>query len=217
MSEQLAQRVEAQASLTQPALAEPPARSNGTSKAVSRHRRWERRSEAARQCAFERRVISVGMLLHCATQVMSLHSWSTLPQAEVAQRLGSIAFSASLWLLPTLAPAFYVRWRHAILLAFRIGFFSFPLLRQARGGCCPTPAATACNHAVHHCQPAQRLDVRLQQRRLEHAPLPASLPARLPACLPAGIQQVLDAPPTPNRHGILLDLCKIAFGELVWG
>lgn len=75
----------------------------------------------------------LGFFLHLATQLVSLRTWSSLPASELAQRLASIAYSAALPLLPTLMPLAYLRHRQPIKLAWRIGFFSFPLLRQARG------------------------------------------------------------------------------------
>jgi len=58
----------------------------------------------------------IGFVLHSMTQVVSLMAWSTLPPSEKAQRVGSIAFAASIWLLPTFAPQFYLRWRKEALI-----------------------------------------------------------------------------------------------------
>lgn len=49
------------------------------------------------------------------------------------QRVGSVVFAASMWVLPTAAPTFYLRWRKELLILYRIGFFAFPLLRKPRG------------------------------------------------------------------------------------
>lgn len=83
--------------------------------------------------AFDRKLMLIGLLLHSATQVVSLMAWHTLPFSEKSQRLGSIVFAACSWLLPTLAPAFYLRWRKELIILYRICFFAFPLLRKARG------------------------------------------------------------------------------------
>lgn len=90
-------------------------------------------AEARRRLAFERRLISVGLCLHCATQMVALLGWSSLSTSERFQRCLSVVFSATLPLLTWLAPAMYLRRRTAILFTWRVGFFSFPLLRQARG------------------------------------------------------------------------------------
>lgn len=58
----------------------------------------------------------IGFLLHGVTQLASLLSWSSLPLSEKSQRVGSIFFAASIWLLPTLAPALYMRYRKEALI-----------------------------------------------------------------------------------------------------
>ncbi len=50
--------------------------------------------------------------------------------------MGSIFFAASIWVLPTVMPAFYLRWRKESLVLYRVGFFAFPLLRKAAGALC---------------------------------------------------------------------------------
>lgn len=60
--------------------------------------------------------------------------WHTLSVSERAQRVGSVAVQLAFLLLPCLLPAFYLRWRQAILVVERIQFFQWPLLRQPKGG-----------------------------------------------------------------------------------
>lgn len=90
-------------------------------------------SAAYRECAFDRLLNFVGFLLHSATQVMSLLAWSTLPGSERFQRVLSCVVAGGMWLLPSLAPRFYLRWRKESLTVYRLVFFAFPLLRKARG------------------------------------------------------------------------------------
>lgn len=65
---------------------------------------------------------------------MSLLAWSHLPGYERFQRLLSIPHSASIYVLATLAPLFYLRWRPQLLMLHRLTFFMFPLLRRPAGG-----------------------------------------------------------------------------------
>lgn len=66
------------------------------------------------------------------------------------QRVGSILFAASIWVLPTVAPALYLRWRKEALILYRVGFFAFPLLRKAAGA---LPACAVPRHrgGGDHC------------------------------------------------------------------
>lgn len=91
------------------------------------------RRAAWAECAFDRKLTLISFVLHSATQVVSLLSWQTLPLSEKSQRVGSILFAASIWVLPTVAPALYLRWRKEALILYRVGFFAFPLLRKAAG------------------------------------------------------------------------------------
>lgn len=74
------------------------------------------------------------LLLHGAAQLASLLSWRALPASETAQRALSVLTVLSFYLLPTAAPRLYLRWRTQALLANRLVFFAFPLLRKPRGG-----------------------------------------------------------------------------------
>jgi hypothetical protein len=91
-----------------------------------------------------------GLLMHGATQVVSLLAWSSLPFSERFQRLLSIAHGAAAVMVPALAPVFYMRWRPHLLLTYRVTFFAFPLLRRPRGGWeCQLPCfAAACGPAT---------------------------------------------------------------------
>jgi hypothetical protein len=46
-----------------------------------------RRDQAARECSFDRKLALFGLLMHGATQVVSLLAWSSLPFSERFQRL----------------------------------------------------------------------------------------------------------------------------------
>jgi len=82
------------------------------------------------------RMLACSLLLHSAAQAASLLGWARLPASERFQRLMSIATVLAFYLLPTCCPAFYLRWRTQTLVATRLIFFAFPLLRQARGAAC---------------------------------------------------------------------------------
>jgi hypothetical protein len=113
--------------------------------------------QAYRQCSFDRKLALFGLLLHGATQVVSLLAWSGLPGSERFQRLLSIAQACAFWLLPTLAPEFYLRRRHAIIVLHRLAFFAFPLLRKPRGAGAPPPSLRHWQHLprdTHTCAAA---------------------------------------------------------------
>ena len=111
------------------------------------HRRSSHK-QAFRQCGFDRKLALIGLLLHGATQVVSLLSWSGLPGSERFQRLLSIAQACAFWLLPTLAPQFYLRRRHAIIVLHRLAFFAYPLLRKPRGARAPPLSRASHTHAA---------------------------------------------------------------------
>lgn len=86
-------------------------------------------STAAQVVAFETK-ISFGMfLLHTLVQLAHI----SCPWSERWQRLLSIPCSALQFLIPAMAPSFYIKHRDMSLLATKLMFFSFPLLRKARG------------------------------------------------------------------------------------
>lgn len=82
-----------------------------------------------RQVLFERNVMFFGCVLHVATQVSHLRC----PWSERWQRLLSIPVSAVPTGTAAVAPAFYVRHREIILVAFKLIYWSFPLLRKPAG------------------------------------------------------------------------------------
>ena len=78
---------------------------------------------------FERNVAFVGFMLHTLTQMAHI----SCPWVEMRQRLASIIFTAMIFLFPALQPKLYLKHRDTFLTCFKIGFFSFPLLRRKRG------------------------------------------------------------------------------------
>lgn len=93
------------------------------------------RAEAAAACRFDGSLQFFALLMHGATQAMSLMAWRSLPASEIFQRVASTLLVAAFWLLPSVAPTqkWYMRWRKPCFLASRIQFFMWPLLRKARG------------------------------------------------------------------------------------
>ncbi len=91
------------------------------------------------------------LLLHVSVQTASLLNWRALPASETAQRALSVVAVLAFYLLPTVAPRLYLRWRTQALLANRLVFFAFPLLRKPRGG--PRPQAQpACKYRCAGCR-----------------------------------------------------------------
>ena len=62
---------------------------------------------------------SACLLLHGVTQLASLLAWSSLPGNERFQRVLSIIVCLGLFLMPCVAPSWYIRRRQAVLVAFR--------------------------------------------------------------------------------------------------
>ncbi|KAL4419555.1 hypothetical protein ABPG77_006886 [Micractinium sp. CCAP 211/92] len=91
------------------------------------------RAAAAREVTFDRRLLLFSLLLHVSVQTASLLNWRALPASETAQRALSVVAVLAFYLLPTVAPRLYLRWRTQALLANRLVFFAFPLLRKPRG------------------------------------------------------------------------------------
>lgn len=68
------------------------------------------------------------------TQLPSPPCALALPQAaERAQRLASILLMVAAYVVPTAAPRAYMRWRAPLVVAQRLAYFAFPLLRQPKG------------------------------------------------------------------------------------
>jgi len=82
-----------------------------------------------RRVEFEVKVALWGFTFHTATQLMHI----SCPWHERWQRLLSIPVCSFVWALPLTAPHFYLRHRTFFLVIFKMIFFSFPLLRKARG------------------------------------------------------------------------------------
>jgi hypothetical protein len=68
-------------------------------------------------------------MLHTAVQLMHI----SCPWHERWQRLLSIPVLSVIWALPLTAPQFYLEHRTYTLVACKMVFFAFPLLRKARG------------------------------------------------------------------------------------
>lgn len=82
-----------------------------------------------RTVVFERDIAFWGVLLHTLVQCAHMNCvWS-----ERWQQLLSIPFSSISFLVPTFFPRFYITHRDAFLFLFKVGFFSFPLLRKPKG------------------------------------------------------------------------------------
>ncbi|KAL4419852.1 hypothetical protein ABPG75_006950 [Micractinium tetrahymenae] len=118
-------------------VAGPPAATEaaaglGSAAAVAEQRAAARQA-AAQEVRFDRHLALCSFTLHTATQFMSLLAWASLPGSERFQRVLSIFFAASMYVLHTVAPVTYLRWRAHSLGLYRIAFFAFPLLRKARG------------------------------------------------------------------------------------
>ena len=110
------------------------------------------RGAATAEVRLDRQLALFALALHGATQATSLLAWAGMPPWERAQRLLSIVFTATLWVLPTVAPLFYLRWRPHVLAAYRSA--SSPSRSSARhgvrgasqqlGACRPTHLACVC-------------------------------------------------------------------------
>lgn len=86
-------------------------------------------ADAAQVVAFDIKMSFGGFLLHFLVQLAHI----SCPWSERWQRLLSLPVSAMQFLIPALAPAFYIKHRDMNLFATKMAFFSFPLLRKARG------------------------------------------------------------------------------------
>ena len=87
------------------------------------------RTHDAQRVAFDIKMSLGGFLLHTLVQIAHI----SCPWHERWQRLLSIPVSALQCLIPALAPGFYMKHRDMSLIMTKLAFFSFPLLRQARG------------------------------------------------------------------------------------
>lgn len=86
-------------------------------------------SQEQRLVSFEARVGMMVFVLHFITQVAHL----SCPWHERWQRLLSLPVAVAPGACALLAPRWYIRHRWVVLVAFKVAFFAFPLLRQARG------------------------------------------------------------------------------------
>ncbi|PRW33626.1 putative NADH dehydrogenase [ubiquinone] 1 alpha subcomplex subunit mitochondrial [Chlorella sorokiniana] len=95
----------------------------------------KRRKAAHQACSFDRKLALFSLFFHGSTQIASLLAWHTLPASERWQRVASIVYAFGPLLIPLLFPEWYIRGnrRSWVLAIYRVGFFSFPLLRQPRG------------------------------------------------------------------------------------
>jgi hypothetical protein len=95
----------------------------------------QRRKAAHQACSFDRKLALFSLFFHGSTQIASLLAWHTLPASERWQRVASIVYAFGPLLIPLLFPEWYIRGnrRSWVLAIYRVGFFSFPLLRQPRG------------------------------------------------------------------------------------
>lgn len=82
-----------------------------------------------RTAAFERDVSMVGIVLHTFTQIKHIYC----PWPELWQRLLSIVVCTSSVLVPALWPSIYIKHREFFVFAFKVVFYSFPLLHKPRG------------------------------------------------------------------------------------
>lgn len=84
-----------------------------------------------RSLALDRRLFLFALVIHTGPQLAPL--MGQLPLGERLQRLSSIALMVAYWGLPSVAPAFYLRHRTALMLLQRLIYFAYPLLRQPKG------------------------------------------------------------------------------------
>ena len=85
--------------------------------------------EQRRRLPFEQRAMLIGLTLHIATQLSHL----SCPWRERWQRIVSIPVTATPYLWSLIHPTSYFHWRELLFIIFRVVFFSFPLLRKAKG------------------------------------------------------------------------------------
>ena len=83
----------------------------------------------SRTVAFERDVAFGGFMLHTLVQIAHL----SCPWHEKWQRLFSIVYCSLGFLVPAFFPKLYIRYRESLIFCFKIGFYSFPLLRKRKG------------------------------------------------------------------------------------
>ena len=85
--------------------------------------------EQQRAVLFEVRVGLLGLFLHITTQISHIHC----PWPEKFQRILSIVVLSSIIFIPLRSPSIYLKHKEALFLVWKIAFYSFPLLRQAKG------------------------------------------------------------------------------------
>lgn len=81
------------------------------------------------QLSFDCSMSLLGFFLHTFTQLNHL----SCPWEERWQRLLSIPFSGSVFIVIQLFPHFFIKYREFYLIVFKLLWFSFPLLRKPKG------------------------------------------------------------------------------------
>lgn len=82
----------------------------------------------------------LGALAHAVSQLRELPRATT---NEAAQRLASVAWISTLFLLQAARPALFRQHRTAVVFVLKLGYYAFPLIRQV-----------CCLHASARSQPA---------------------------------------------------------------